>query len=271
MSNVLLTHVTSLDDVAQCNENQIVFVAETGEIYTHSTRYGSPVMLNIGEDESAADITMHPTVATNSIQTASAMSARTSVASNLAASIPSSLSINEPTVQTVEVDIQPGYIRMKDGSILNPNEFSGSKENVDGVYAAPNLLVDLSDLGIYEWGLMNVGVKSTKTNDLNVAMQDIDGEYNTKLLKDLGSSVFDSCTNGWYIPSLGELSIISDSYSAICSSLTLIGAIPLINSFYWSSTSGEGNKSAWALNMSTGKGQLGYRTSKLAVRRIKRV
>lgn len=268
MSNVLLTHVASLDDVSQCSENQIVFVEETGEVYTHSTRYGSPVMLTIGEDESAADIAMQPVQATNSVLTAKSVSSKSTTAS--VSSTPSVLSMDEPTVKTVEVDIQPGYIKLKDGSVCNPSKFSSNLGEVEGIFVSPNLVIDLSDVGICEWGLMNVGVKSTKTNDLSIAMQDMDGDYNTKLLKDLGSPIFDDCSNGWYVPSLGELSLIADSYSEVCSSLSLVGAIPVINSFYWSSTSGDNNKSAWALNMSTGKGQLGYRTSKLAVRRVKK-
>lgn len=284
-SNVLLTNVASLDDVAQCTENQIVFCAETGEIYTHSTRYGTPVMLNIGEDETAADIQMQPVPEANQVSRVSMMRSANVAQPTVAASEVSYVEFASPipgdaediaeepspSVNTIIVNIAPGYVLASDGKAYAPSEFAKLNLIAVGVYAAPNLVVDLADLGIAEWGLMNVEVKSTKTNDSTIAIQDMNGAYNTSLLSGLGSSIFDQCKDDWHIPSLGELSVLADSYAAVTETMNLIGAIPMINSYYWSSTAGESNKSSWALNMANGKGQLGYRTSKLAVRKVKNV
>ena len=57
-SNVLFRKVNTTDQVSSCNESDIVFCESTGEVYTHSRRYGAPTITEIGDENPNADIQM---------------------------------------------------------------------------------------------------------------------------------------------------------------------------------------------------------------------
>lgn len=251
MSNeVLFKKVSSLSDVSNCSENQIVFCEETGEVYTHSTRYGAPTISKIGDDNPNGDITMmsSPSVNTNSVSPINF----------------SEESEDEPT--PLSLNISSNSIQYSAGDAV-----FDSNSSVIGIAINNDTMISLSDMGIYEWGLVDVEVPSGKYGTLSEAILDKSGAENTNSLKAAGVSVFrDIPSDGWYVPALGEFDDMYKSFGVIQSSLEKYGT-KLLTSYYWSSTSGTNPKSAWAYNMEVGEGQLGYRTSKLAIRLFKKI
>lgn len=251
MSNeVLFKKVSSLSDVSNCSENQIVFCEETGEVYTHSTRYGAPTISEIGDDNPNGNITMIPS---------SSVSANSISPINF-----SEESNNEPV--SLSLDMPSDSIQYSAGDIV-----LDSNDSAIGVAINSNTMISLSDMGVYEWGLVDVEVSSGKYGTLSEAILDKSGTENTNSLKAAGVSVFRGIpSDGWYVPALGEFDDMYESFGVIQSSLEKYGT-KLLTSYYWSSTSGTNPKSAWAYNMETGEGQLGYRTSKLAIRLFKKI
>lgn len=251
MSNeVLFKKVSSLSDVSNCSENQIVFCEETGEVYTHSTRYGAPTISEIGDDNPNGNITMMPlsSVSTNT----------NSISSH------SEEPNNEPA--PLSLNMSPSSIRYSAGDAV-----FDSSSSVIGIAINNDTMISLSDMGVYEWGLVDVEVPSGKYGTLLEAILDKSGTENTNSLKASGVSAFrDIPSDGWYVPALGEFEDMYESLGVIQSSLERYGT-KLLTSYYWSSTSGTNPKSAWAYNMETGEGQLGYRTSKLAIRLFKKI
>lgn len=251
MSNeVLFKKVSSLSEVSNCSENQIVFCEDTGEVYTHSTRYGAPTISEIGDDNPNGDITMvsSPSVNTNSIPPINF----------------SEESNNEPV--PLSLNILPDSSSYSSGDVV-----LDSNNSVIGIAINKDTMISLSDMGVYEWGLVDVEIPSGKYSTLSEAILDKSGTENTNSLKTAGVSVFRDVPNdGWYVPALGEIDDMYKSFGVIQSSLEKHGT-KLLTSYYWSSTSGTNPKSAWAYNMEVGEGQLGYRTSKLAIRLFKKI
>lgn len=262
-NNVLFKKVGTIDDVSKCNNSDIVFCESTGEIYTHSTRYGSPTITEIGDENPNGDIVMSDPV--------SPMVMKSNLSSHVDKSAePLTLNIVH---QDYVTEAKAGYIRYE-GKSYSLEEFSKfdikQGMTIDGVHINPTTIIELKDLGIYEWGISNVDVMSNKFSTLSEALGDMEGLRNSNILTSYKSLLFDNVLNGWYIPSLGELNELHKSLNEIQLSLERYGT-KLMTSYYWSSTSGTNNQSAWAYEMSSGTGQLGYRTSKLAVRRFKKI
>lgn len=264
-NNVLFKKVSTIDEVSNCNNSDIVFCESTGEIYTHSTRYGAPTISEIGDENPNGDITMSDSA---QVSTVAMKSSKPSHSNN---------DIEPLTLNIVPQDYVPeakaGYIRYE-GNSYPIEEFDkfDIKEGrvIDGIHLDSSTIVEMKDLGIYEWGISNVDVMSNKYSSLSEAMKDMDGVRNSNILTSYKSNLFDNVSNGWYIPSLGELNELHEVLDVVQKSLEKYGT-KLMTSYYWSSTSGTNNLSAWAYEMSSGTGQLGYRTSKLAVRRFKKI
>lgn len=259
-SNVLFRKVNTTDQVSSCNESDIVFCESTGEVYTHSRRYGAPTITEIGDENPNADIQMR-----------SSTHAPQSMQSSLNESI-MNLSMDDSESNRIIKFGSVGDIRYDDG-IYTLDEFLGlgaDRTNEIGVYIDEDTIIEVNNVGVFEWGLVGVEVNSSKYKSLSDAILDTNGLGNSNLLKSTNSELFKYVSNGWYVPSLGELDLIHDSLDIIQPVLRMIGT-EILSSYYWSSTSGTNSSSAWAYNMETGEGQLGYRTSKLAVRRIKKV
>jgi hypothetical protein len=261
-SNVLFRKVNTTDQVSSCNESDIVFCESTGEVYTHSKRYGVPTITEIGDDNPNADIQMKSSTLAPTPQ---------SMQSSLNESI-MALSLDEPRSTDPIKFASVGDIRYNNG-IYTLDEFlklEADRTNEIGVYIDEDTIVEVNNVGVFEWGLVGVDVNSSKYKSLSDAILDTNGLGNSNLLKSTNSELFKYVSNGWYVPSLGELDLIHSALDIIQPVLRMIGT-EILSSYYWSSTSGTNSSSAWAYNMEAGEGQLGYRTSKLAVRRIKKV
>ena len=138
MSNeVLFKKVSSLSDVSNCSENQIVFCEETGEVYTHSTRYGAPTISEIGDDNPNGNITM---MSSSSVSANSISPINFSEESN-----------NEPV--SLSLDMSSDSIQYSAGDIV-----LDSNDSAIGVAINSNTMISLSDMGVYEWGLVDVEV-----------------------------------------------------------------------------------------------------------------
>lgn len=257
-SNVLFKKVSTVDQVSSCNESDIVFCESTGEVYTHSKRYGVPTITEIGDDNPNADIQMKS-------------SAAKVMESPLNESI-MTLNLDDPKSTNLIKFASVGDIRYNN-DIYTLDEFLGleaDRTNEIGVYIDEDTIVEVNNVGVFEWGLVGVDVNSSKYKSLSDAILDTNGLGNSNLLRSTNSELFKYVSNGWYVPSLGELDLIHSALDIIQPVLRMIGT-EILSSYYWSSTSGTNSSSAWAYNMEAGEGQLGYRTSKLAVRRIKKV
>lgn len=271
-NNVKFVTVEDRNSVVNCNENQIVFCKETGEIFTHSTRYGTPTISEIGDENPYGDIQMIKS--TNSI-------AKSSVNSS-------------PEPKVLSISISPNSESSKTpvpGDVYYNGKFSDLStylslgiDSAEGIVIGSNpvngkfMIVELKNTGILDWGLVGetiLGLSGYSSS--NEAETDYRGEENTKIVANYlkynsksSSPLFSSLSDGWFIPSIGQLRVLYNSLSQIQPSLNKLGDQILLN-YYWSSTPGsnDGGKSAWAFKFENGSIDSGYRTSKLAVRRMK--
>lgn len=263
MSEVLFKRVETLDQVAACNESDIVFCEATGEVYTHSKRYGTPTITEIGDSNPNADIQMQEFIEPQpEVQSSPKMAKARS-------SAPVTESVVTPSIGDIYLN----------GKSYRPDEFTNSisisVSDVFGIYVSSDTIIETNNSLITEWGLVGVDIPYSKYSSLTDALKDMDGYKNSMILKSLGSVFSDYITNGWYIPSLGELDVVNGVKDTIQFSLAKLNSMslgaPLLNSYYWSCTPGTNASSSWAYDMDKGKGQLGYRTSRLAVRRLRNV
>lgn len=91
------------------------------------------------------------------------------------------------------------------------------------------------------------------------ALKDTNGLYNTQILTSTGSNP-SQCwpaahavdyANGWYLPAMGQLSILMSISNIVNNSLMIVGGNSIQTEDYWSSTEGGGNAYQW-MNFSEG-------------------
>lgn len=162
-----------------------------------------------------------------------------------------------------------GDILCTDGSILKPSEWSASGKTAKGVVFyvdSTNIhgwAVNLADDVEYTqpWGGYYTSGVDTDIPDLpNVqgsrnANMDHDGYGNTQKIRAMGdASVYPAAwamdfDNGWYLPAIGQLSVLYSELMKVDASLQLVNGSPFGTDnyfYYWSSTEGQ-DTHAWEL------------------------
>lgn len=178
------------------------------------------------------------------------------------------------------------------GSILYSDK-SCSKTVVSGKKAIgvvfskeDQLAVALTDLGSsLPWSpngkYEDVTALSNCGNSATVLACNPNGKDNTsKIVAQYGSTTnyaaaycADYATSGtskgdWYLPSIGELSLLYNAKSFVNATLGLLGRSPLIEShYYWSSTE-NGNLHSWVLSMGNGNIYYDFKLSSYYVRAV---
>ena len=83
------------------------------------------------------------------------------------------------------------------------------------------------------------------------AVADCNGQKNTEHLKAVGLSDNISLSDGWYIPSMGEMLFIFTHRKEVNAALEKAGGQPIADDWYWTSTE-YSPTSAWFLTLSHG-------------------
>ena len=83
------------------------------------------------------------------------------------------------------------------------------------------------------------------------AVADWNGQKNTEHLKAVGLSDNISLSDGWYIPSMGEMLFIFTHRKEVNAALEKAGGQPIADDWYWTSTEYSATI-AWILNLHTG-------------------
>jgi hypothetical protein len=83
------------------------------------------------------------------------------------------------------------------------------------------------------------------------AVADWNGQKNTEHLKAVGLSDNISLSDGWYIPSMGEMLFIFTHRKEVNAALEKAGGQPIADDWYWTSTEYSA-ASAWNLNLING-------------------
>ena len=100
------------------------------------------------------------------------------------------------------------------------------------------------------------------------AVADWNGQKNTEHLKAVGLSDNISLSDGWYIPSLGELYFVFLNRKAINAALEYVGGKTIDGYWYWTSTEYSATN-AWYLNLNYGYAT--YRTKASGTYRVRAV
>lgn len=139
-SNVLFKKVSTIDQVSLCNESDIVFCESTGEVYTHSKRYGAPTITEIGDDNPNADIQMKSSTPAPTPQ---------SMQSSLNESI-MTLNLDDPKSTNLIKFASVGDIRYNN-DIYTLDEFlklEADRTNEIGVYIDEDTIVEVNNVGV---------------------------------------------------------------------------------------------------------------------------
>ncbi|OYP59253.1 hypothetical protein CIL02_11280 [Prevotella sp. P3-122] len=83
------------------------------------------------------------------------------------------------------------------------------------------------------------------------AVSDWNGQKNTEHLKAVGLSDNISLSDGWYIPSIGEMLFIFTHRKEVNAALEKAGGQPIADDWYWTSTEYSATN-AWTLNLNNG-------------------
>jgi|GEM_PF-6848047 len=136
------------------------------------------------------------------------------------------------------------------------------------------LIVALNDLdGTYQWGVSS-NIMAEWMNVDDAIMMDMNGYENTRIIRN-NSNANSAANNlnfenGWYLPTIDELSKLYGSLCTIDELFAVYGGSTLSEEqSYWSSTQQQANR-AWTVGKN-GKVEYKSKVSGLAVRPIKRV
>lgn len=100
------------------------------------------------------------------------------------------------------------------------------------------------------------------------AVADWKGQKNTEHLKAVGLSDNISLSDGWYIPSMGEMLFIFTHRKEVNAALEKAGGQPIADDWYWTSTEYSATY-AWSLYL--GNGSLSYGTKATTTYRVRPV
>ena len=94
-------------------------------------------------------------------------------------------------------------------------------------------------------------LKGNYINTCIDAVADWNGQKNTEHLKAVGLSDNISLSDGWYIPSMGEMLFIFTHRKEVNAALEKAGGQPIADDWYWTSTEYSATD-AWYLNLNDG-------------------
>ena len=100
------------------------------------------------------------------------------------------------------------------------------------------------------------------------AVADWNGQKNTEHLKAVGLSDNISLSDGWYIPSMGEMLFIFTHRKEVNAALEKAGGQPIADDWYWTSTEYSATN-AW--NLGLGNGFMRSDTKATSTRRVRPV
>ena len=100
------------------------------------------------------------------------------------------------------------------------------------------------------------------------AVADWNGQKNTEHLKAVGLSDNISLSDGWYIPSMGEMLFIFTHRKEVNAALEKAGGQPIADDWYWTSTECSA-ADAWYLNLNNGR--MNYGTKATYTHRVRPV
>ncbi|MBP5797933.1 MAG: hypothetical protein J6W26_06635 [Bacteroidales bacterium] len=183
-------------------------------------------------------------------------------------------------------DVKVGDIVCTDGSLVKPSDWPCEK-------TAKGIVFYVDATGQHGWAVDLGEITETKqwstasTASQNIsglqnhdsfmdAITDLDGYNNTQAVRSAGNaSNYPAAyavdfSNGWYLPSAGQLNILYGEYFAVNTSLELVGGL-LINSqnnaFLWSSSAASSNQ-VWIVTVDKGYFQKEPKTSKKNIRAV---
>lgn len=160
------------------------------------------------------------------------------------------------------------YIQHIDGTLYTTDEWTAegyANDQANGVAVvcvSASFVVAKSDVGQYNWhSNTTTALEIIKTSNKAALVLDKDGLSNTTIMLKTDVSgaayqcskyVFPNGKTG-YLPSYGEMTILSNNYSKISSALSVIGAnsMTVNGSSYWVSAQ-YSNTNAWQLNCTNG-------------------
>ena len=100
------------------------------------------------------------------------------------------------------------------------------------------------------------------------AVADWNGQKNTEHLKAVGLSDNISLSDGWYIPSMGEMLFIFTHRKEVNAALEKAGGQPIADDWYWTSTE---YSAAYAWLLSLNSGYMGSHTKATIPNRVRPV
>lgn len=185
-----------------------------------------------------------------------------------------------PTVSSEQpAAMQDGiFIVLEDNTAIPFNEDTNPNfwQNVKGVgirYGSRSLLVALQGMaGGEEITLTNKEDTTSREafyiDDYLDAVANWSGKTNTEHLKVIGLNPRIELHENWYIPSLGEMYFIYTNLKAVNAALEFIGADPIEQDWYWTSTESSATD-AWNLYLTDGSADYDTKASyKLRVRAV---
>jgi len=153
------------------------------------------------------------------------------------------------------------YIVQTDGRaiLFNGNDTEPTDGSIKGIgikYGSRSLVVALQDMADGDEITLTNKKDTTNANAfyLNTyldAVADWNGEANTEHLKEIGLNKAIELSDGWYIPSLGEMYFIYTNLKAVNEALRFIDKDEIVQDWYWASAEYSATD-AWYLYLSTG-------------------
>ena len=180
-------------------------------------------------------------------------------------------------------DVKVGDILCTDGTTVPPSQWPCEKTAKGIVFYVDatgqhGWAVDLGEITqTKQWSTASQNISGLQNHDSFMdAITDLDGYNNTQAIRSAGNaSNYPAAyevdfSNGWYLPSAGQLNILYGEYFAVNTSLELVGGL-LINSqnnaFLWSSSAASSNQ-VWIVTVDKGYFQKEPKTSKKNIRAV---
>ena len=170
--------------------------------------------------------------------------------------------------------VVPGDILCTDGSIVKPSAWPVAGKTPKGiVFYVDNTdshgwAVSLNQSGSMQWCNSTTNLVGTAYGSWRNAIRDMRGSYNTTLIRNAGTSSSHpaawnpNASQGWYLPSIGQLNVLFGELVAVNASLNRVGGTQITdtagttaingNVYLWSSTEKSASH-AYALEVQDGQ------------------
>ena len=153
-------------------------------------------------------------------------------------------------VPTLTAQVHVGDILCEGNAIVSPANYPSSGATAIGVvFYVDNTgqhgwAVALRNTGYYIWGGRGNDTPLPNYSNMRQAVYDLDGYENTRIVRSYGGSssypgfYAVDFSNGWYIPTIGQLNVLYGNSIEVNKGLVLVGGARMFSNgvTYWSST-----------------------------------